>query len=296
MPVAKTLRVNTAFGESLGQTLLLAAHPDETHDANGDPLPNARTLVLALQGDRAVFREQLDLPLVRSFYSSSGVAYCGSVQRGTVHKWQAGRWSAEAFSSAPVDFVRYVFVVPGIVPDEDVVFIATPDRVFVRDGGRWTDHRAEYPLQMDGTRKDQVFVGSPELSMWDGGRLVALGSPKDDSINGLAVTADDRLVGGEKYVSISTPDGGWDRIDTPTTGIYAFARFRDEVYALSDKAGVVRVCPGPAVLVSPAIDPIGLAVVGDGLIAIGEDTVLAYDGTRWTTVSLPACEAGKLPP
>ena len=71
MPTPKPLRIRSAFGSSLGHAMLLAAHPDETHDANGDHRPDARTFVLELKGQRCVVREELPVQLVRTGWSVS---------------------------------------------------------------------------------------------------------------------------------------------------------------------------------------------------------------------------------
>jgi hypothetical protein len=282
----------------LSSTLLLASHPDETNDANGDPLPHARTFVLELKGNQAVVREELPLPLVRSWYSESGTAYCGSVQRKTIHKLHAGQWSEEVFSDVPVDFVRSVYVWPGEKPQDDTVFLTSSTHVFVRQAGAWQSKRVPYegfPFQMAGTRADQVFIGGTELCLWDGKDISLLESPRDDTIDRLAISADDRLVGGSRYLSASKPDGTWERIATPIKGWYMFARLGDRVYALSDHKGVVSVYPGPVSSLTRPLDAIGLVAVGDGLIAIGTDGVLAFDGQQWTDVHVPVCEVGKQP-
>jgi hypothetical protein len=298
MPSAKTLFVNSAFGPSLEKTILLAQQPDERIDSNGDPLPNVRSFVLGLRGRKAVLLEERPLPLVNSWYSASGVAYIASNERSTLQTWQSGSWAEEPFSPKPVDFIRYVFAIAGDSPHDDTVFLMARKRIYVRVAGKWRNFRAPgegLPLQTDGTRADQVFIGGSTLSMWDGNQLVELESPEDDLMNRLAVSADDRLVGGNQYVNISNADGTWSRVDTPTLGMFAYARFRDSVYALSDKMGLLKVYPGKVEVLSSPIDPMGLASVGDGLIAYGTDGVLAYDGKQCFDVQIPACEVGKLP-
>ena len=298
MPSAKTLVVQTAFGKSLGETLLLALHPDESHDDNGDPLPNARTIVLELRGDKAVFREELPIPLYRSWYSTSGAAYCSSVESGALHRWQGGTWSSELFSKKSIDFVSYVYGVPGKKPDADTLFVATEKHLFVRQAGKWLRKRVPgegFPYQMTGTQPNEVYVGATDVLLWDGTTLSEIESPEDDNMRGLTLTADDRLVGGRTYVSVSTPDGEWERIDTPVEGFHVFTRLGDTVYALSDEDGVLSVYPGkPKVLTKP-LDSLGLVNVGDGLVAYGNDGVLAFDGKKWTKIKIPACAAGKRP-
>lgn len=298
MSTSKTLSVKFAFGPDLANTFLLSAHPDETHDEQGDPLADQRTLVLKLQGTRAVLHEILPFPLVRAGYSASGAAYCGSVNSGTVHVWHAGHWTKETFSTKPVPFVRYVFAVPGRTPVEDTVFLATEHHVHIRQRGKWTSKRVPgegLPYQMHGERPDEVFIGGPTLLLWDGKKLAELESPEDDIILGLAISADDRLIGGDTYVSASTPTGGWARIPTPVKDFFSFARFQDMVYALSTDHGVLRVYPGRPEIVTPPLAATALVPVGDGLIAIGDDAVFVYDGNEWTRVHIPTCEVGGMP-
>ncbi|HSY21422.1 MAG TPA: hypothetical protein VK841_04870 [Polyangiaceae bacterium] len=298
MSSARALQINSAFGKSLAEAVLLAQHPAERVDARGLPQANARTFVLRLQGSRAVLVEERPLPLVRSAYSASGVAYIGTNERNTVQKWQAGRWSEEVFSPKPVDFIRYVFAVPGATPEDDTVFLMGNKRIFIRSAGKWLNLRAPgegLSFQADGFRADHVFIGGPTLSMWDGKKLVELESPERDTMGRMVLSADDRLVGGNSDVNISKPDGTWGLIDTPTKGFYAYARFRDEVYVISDDMGLLKVYPGDVRVLSPRIDPLGLVSVGDALIAYGTDGAFIWDGGKCTPIDMPVCEVGKQP-
>ncbi|MFT3925150.1 MAG: hypothetical protein QM778_21620 [Myxococcales bacterium] len=287
----KTLRVTSAFGRTLKEAILLAYHPDEY------PKGIRRTFLLRLQGDRAVVLEERPYLLGCAWYSSSGTTYCSVVDSGAIHRWHAGQWSEETFSSKPAE-VRYVYVVPGAKPEDDTVFLAGEKQLFVRQAGKWLSKRIPgqgFPFQVTGTSADQVYVGASELSVWDGKKLNSLESPDDDSMSGLALTADDRLIGGNDFISASTSDGGWERIPTPFKGVFMFARLGDDVYALTDKQGVAKVYPGPIQSFTRPLDALGLLAVGDGLIAFGRDGVLAFDGTRWFEVHMPSCELGQAP-
>lgn len=296
MPSAKPLTVTTAFGKSLKETVLLAVHPDESHDEEGEPIPSARTFVLELKGDSATIREELPFHLVSSWYSTSGAAYCGAVASGTLHQWHAGKWSELVFSSKNVEVVNYVFGVAGKTPGDDTLFLASPERIFVREAQKWLNKRGPNGAhQIDGLTADQVYIGGEELMVWDGKKLNALEGPDDDNISGLAVSADDRLIGGNSNANISDGDGGWERIDTPVEDFFSFARLGDAVYGLTTEDGVVRLYPGKPKVVSPALEASGLVAVGDGLIAYGDDGVLAFDGKKWSKVKLPSVEKGKKP-
>jgi hypothetical protein len=290
---AKPLIIRSVFGTSLANAVFVACQPDEAYDRGGSPVPGSRTLLLRLRGQRLTYFDEVPFNIVTTFLSASGVAYCGSVQSGTLYKWQSGQWSEEVFSKKPVEVIRCIFAVPGKTPEEDTVFLATPKQIFIRQGGNWKGLRAPgegFPFQMDGSRADQVFIGAEPLCLWDGQKLQELEPPDDDTISALALTADDRLVGGNTYVNISTPDGVWERIETGEDGIYCLARFNDDVYGLSDESGVIKVYPGRATVVSPVVvDPTGLFPVGDGMVATGEG-VLAFDGKNWFPVEVPLCD------
>lgn len=297
MPTAKPLRVEAAFGSSLSTTLLLAGVPGETH-LKGKPVPTARTFVLELKGNRCVVREELPIRLVRSGYSTSGTAYCGLVEAGSIYKWHAGKWSEEKITDQPIGFVRYVYVVSGPKPEADTVFVATKTDLYIRQAGVWQKKAVPgdgFPLQMVGTRPDEVFIGGPQLCVWNGVELKELARPRSDTANCVAISADGRLIAGTSYVSASTPDGGWERLDVPLKDFTWFTSFRDEVLALSDEHGVVRVYPGPAALLSKPLAATGIVTVGDGVIAFGDDGVLAYDGQQWFDVQVPVCEVGGQP-
>jgi len=297
MPSAKPLNIETAFGPSLRETLLLASHPDESHDAQGGPRPDRRTLVLKLDGKRAVYHEQLSKPLSRSWYSASGVAYCSAGTNRSIYKYAAGRWTEEAFSDAPGDFISSVFAVPGQTPESDTVFLARQNQIFIRQGGSWQSKRAPgdaAPWQMDGTRGDQVYIGASTLSMWNGTELVELEGPRGGA-QCLVLGADDRIIAGAVRVNVSTKDGGWQRIDTPVERFCQFARLGQDVYALSTRRGVCRVYPGEPTVVTRKLEATGIVSVGDGLIAYGEDGCLAFDGKEWFEVDIPTCVAGSVP-
>jgi hypothetical protein len=226
------------------------------------------------------------------------MAYCGSVERGTIHKWCKGQWEVETFCTHPVEFVRYVYVWPGLTPAEDNVFLATREDVFVRQNGTWRRERVPgegFPLQMEGSRADQIFIGGPQLCLWDGQTLSMLQNPRGDTANCLALSTDGRLIAGSSYVNASTPDGGWERLNSSIREFSGFARFQDAVYALSDDNGVVRIYPGPVASLTRSLSANDIVSVGDGLIAIGNDGVLTFDGQTWREVQIPSCEVGKSP-
>lgn len=299
MPDKKPLRISTAFGPSRDKTLLLAVHPDEEHDTAGNPVARRRTLVLALHGDQAVFVEERPVPLTRSWFSpSTGVAYCASVASNRIYKWQSGAWSEEEFSPSAIDFVRFIYGFGGGSPPEDEIFLATRKGLFVRTGGVWKHHPLDgegFAYQIDGRVRTEVFIGGEMLHKWDGQRAQPVEGPKDDSISGVCVTSADQLVGGNTYLSVAQGDGSWVRIDTPTREFGMLAEHRGVLYATASSAGVMRVLPPPAVLVTPPYEIDRLIDVGDALLAVGDDVSLVGDGTTWTPIRVPLCEFGQLP-
>jgi hypothetical protein len=296
MPEKKPLRISTAFGPSRDQAVVLAVHPDEEHAPGGKPRPDRRTFVLRLEGNRAVLVETRPLPLVRSWYSTgSGVGYCSSVASDKLYKWQAGRWSEEVFHDKPVQFVRFVFGFPGPTPDADLLFLAAREGVFVRDARGWRllKQAAGFPLQVHGRASTEVFVGGETLFRWDGKKLSAMESPEDDTIAVLQVTADDRLVGGDTYMSITTPAGTWERLPMPMKEFRTMTELGGVIYAGTLDGGVARVLPGPGVAVTTPFNVALLANLGDALLASGDGQTFVGDGTRWEPIQVPAYEAGQ---
>ena len=131
--------------------------------------------------------------------------------------------------------------------------------------------------------------------MWNGSELLELEGPKGDTTSCVALSVDDRLIAGLRYVHASTPEGGWERIPTPMKSFTGFTSFRDEVFALSDEHGVVRVYPGPATVLTKPLEATGIVSFSDGMIAFGDDGVLVFDGQRWFEAQVPVCEVGKQP-
>jgi hypothetical protein len=295
----KPLRISSAFGPSRDQTLLLAVHPDEEHDRAGNPVPHRRTLILALQGDQAAFVEQRPVPLVRAWYSPlSGVAYCTSVASNKIYKWKSGAWSDEVFSSSVVDFVTFIYGFPEKSANDDQLFLATEKGLFVRTRGVWEHHSLDgegFAYQIHGRIPTEIFVGGEALHKWDGQRAQVIEAPTDDSISGLCVTSDDRLVGGNTYLNVLEPDGTWARIETPVHEFGMLIEHRGALYATASSAGVMRVLPSPAVLVTPPHEIDRLVDVGDALIAVGDDISLVGDGAAWTPIHVPLCEVGQMP-
>lgn len=293
----KPLRVTTAFGPSRDETLLLTAHPDEQYEGDG-PSARRRTLVLALKGSRATFVEERPVPLVRSWYSrATGTAYCTSVDTNKIHLWRAGRWSEETFASAPVEFVRFIFGIEGPTPQDNQLFLSTRRGLFTRVGNVWSQHKLrgeDAPYQIHGRTPSEVFIGGDTLWRWDGRAPKRIEPPDDDSADAVWVTADNRLVVGYTYLSITNATGGWERLATPGETVGVLAELNGALYATTSR-GVVRVTPGGCALVSPLADVDQMSVVGDALVAMGDNLSLVGDGTSWQPIQVPWCEMGKRP-
>jgi hypothetical protein len=299
MPEKSPLRIKAVFGPSRDQSLLLTAHPEESHDKFGKPVPNRRTLVLALKGTVATFREEHPAPLVRAWYSpGSGVAYCTSVATNKLYKWQSGKWSEEVFTDAPVKIVRFIFGLPGTKPEEDQVFLAAADAVFIRTNGTWKRHRVKNetpPYQIHGRKPDEVFIGGDPLRKWNGKSLEEVASPDDgEIIKAVWVTDDDRLIGGGRSLYTTDEEGAWHALEVPLANLGHLEELGGVVYCASD-GGLVQAKPPQAGFVTAPVNLPFLANVGDGLIAFGDETALVGDGKTWKEIQVPSCELGKRP-
>ena len=298
MDEAVPLRIATAFGPSRDKTLLLAMHPDEAFE-RGKARPDRRTLVLSLKGTKATFQEERPMALVRSWYSTgSGVAYCTGITTNTLYKWQAGKWSDENFSASPAKSVRFIFGLPGATPEDDQLFLASADGLFIRTKGTWTQHSLggdKTPYQIHGRSPAEVFIGGETLHKWNGATVEEIDGPDDgDIIDALWVTSDDRLVGGDSEMSITEADGSWSPLAVPAVNYGNLEEFRGIIFASSGD-GVAQVLPPLPDLVSPPAALARIVNVGDALIAIGNDVALVGDGTTWSAIQVPSCEVGKRP-
>ncbi len=292
------LRLSTAFGPSREHATLLAFHPEEAHDPYGKPIATRRTLVLALKGNAAVFREERPVPLVRSWYSTgSGVGYCTSLATNKIFKCQAGKWSEETFSDTPVKIVRFIFGFAGSTPEADQLFLVSADALFVRTNGVWKRQGLKGqagPYQIHGREPTEVFVGGDPLLKWDGKALAEVASPEDGEIlTTVWVTSDDRLIGGARSMYLTEPDGQWQPLPVPEANYGNLMELNGVVFASSD-AGLVQVRPPHAGFVDTN-KFVRLVGVGDALIAVGDSVSIVGDGKTWPEIQMPLCEAGKRP-
>jgi hypothetical protein len=299
MAEKKTLRIVSAFGPSRSKTLLLSEHPDESHDEEGNPRSDARTLILSLNGDRATFLEEQPMSLFRVWYSTkSGVAYCTSMATNKLHKWTAGKWSSEVFSESPVEVVRFIFGFAADDPRHDQLFLVAKELLFVRQSGTWKKHKlpkCRFPFQIHGRSPSEVFIGGETPYRWDGKRPQRFEDPDDDTLHAIWVTEDDRLVGGGTHMSITTKTGDWDRLKMPGKSFGMLMEFDGTLYVSDQDRGVARVLPQPGKIVSPPFEPLMIYRVGDGLIAISDDTTMVFDGKAWKPIRVPKCEVGNTP-
>ena len=293
------LRLSTAFGPSRDQAVLLAVHPEEEHDDYGKPLPTRRTLILSLKGNVATFREEPSMPLARSWYSAgSGVGYCTSVESNKLYKWQAGKWSEEVFSPTAITFVRFIFGFSGATPEEDQLFLTTPEGVFVRANGAWKRHAVtgqKFAHQIHGRDPSEVYIGGEPAFKWDGKRMQEVGGPDDGEITkALMVTSDELLVGGSRSMYITDANGDWQPLGVPAANYGNLMELNGVLFASSDK-GLVQVRPPKRSFAKGSVKLGRLISVGDALIAMGESAAIVGDGTTWKDIKMPSCEVGKRP-
>ncbi len=294
----KPLRILDAFGPDLEHATLVAVHPDETHDANGDPVAERRTLLLSLSGDAATFVEQVPLALTQCWTSANGTVYFGKVGSNALSVRSGGEWHEEIFSDDPVGYVRFLWGMSGATPREDRLFISSMDGVFIRSADGWVRHDAPgegFPHQIHGRKPDEVYIGGDQLVQYDGTALVELEGPDDDAIPALWVTQDDRLLGGDTRLSITNADGGWERIATKIGDFLVMAEFGGHVYAATYEGGVARVHPGVPERVTPEFDVDRVVSFSDGLVAPGEPHSMVFDGQTWRSISVPTCHVGATP-
>ena len=169
MSEPKPLTLVTAFGPSLERAVLLAAHPDEQFRPDGNPIADRRSLVLRLDGERAVVVDEVLAPLVRSWYSSSGAGYCSTIDSNLLWRWEGGRWSTEQFSERRVDMIRHVFGFAGKQPADDELWMCTKGALFHRAHQTWTRHELtqRFPYQIHGRSASELYIGGEALLRYE---------------------------------------------------------------------------------------------------------------------------------
>jgi hypothetical protein len=291
----KPLRVVAAVGRQGAKTTLLAAHPDE-YLAGRKPTPKRRTLLLELSGNIATFVAEHPASLSRGWLSANGTAYCSALETTTMHLRRGALWTTEEFSPTPVSMVANIFGFSGETSAEDIVFVTSPGKLFVRRNDQWTVHLAPNDMKLGtihGRDPNDMFVGGEQLLRFDGTRLEEMENP-DHSVRVVRVTEDDRLIGGWDLLSITTANGSWEPIDG-IKDIMDLAEFKGEVYAGTFETGVFKVYPGSATPVSPAFAVTDLYTIDSGLLALQRGVAQVFDGRAWQQVAVPACEIGKRP-
>ncbi len=148
---------------------------------------------------------------------------------------------------------------------------------------------------MTGETERILFIAAETPYRWDGKRPQRFQDPDDDSLHAIWVTEDDRLVGGNRYMSITTKTGDWDRLKMPGKSFGMLMEFEGTLYVSDRDLGVARVLPPPGKMVSPRFEPDVIYHVGDGLVAISDDTTMVFDGKTWKPIRVPKCEVEKTP-
>ena len=261
-------------------------------------VPGRRTLVLSLKGNIATFQEERPVALMRAWYSSdSGVGYCTGVETNKIFKWQAGKWSEETFADRAEKGMRFIFGLPGDKPEEDQLFMISPDTLFVRAKGVWKRHSLKKQggaHQIHGRDPGEVFIGGDPLLKWNGKSLEEVGTPEDGEIvSSVWTTTDDRLVGGSRGMYLTDDQGDWSALAVPEANYGDLTELDGVLFAASD-AGLVQVRP-------PKAAPLDknrifrLANIGDAVVAIGKEASIVGDGKSWKKIKVPVCEFGKKP-
>ncbi len=122
-----------------------------------------------------------------------------------------------------------------------------------------------------------------------------MAAPNRDNATALWVTQDDRLLAGDRNLSMLGANGRWAPMALPFRDVSSLMELSGEVYASVVERGVARVLPAPAALVTPPFEVDRLDFVGNGIVAVGSPFSMLTDGTRWQTIQVPECELGQRP-
>lgn len=299
MDTRKPLMAFSVFGQSLKNAIIIAGHPDERFKPDGTYAPDARTLLLRLDGNKAVYMEEFALPLLRSWMSKNGTVYCTGAYTDKIFIRRNGLWSSETFSKTTVRVVNGLFGISAEDPSEDQLYMTTSDSIFfTRISGNWNSHVPPEEVTLlcspYGTKPNEIYIGGSSLFLWNGTQLIQLEQPETDSMSALYVTADDRLIGGKEQLHISNEEGGWDDIKTSYSRFTKIVEFQGSLYAATFRRGIIRIYPKKPKAVTEVLKTRKIVAMNDGIIAFGDSGVfVSHDGTKWFQVEMPVCKQGE---
>jgi len=290
MSEPKELQLMTAFGGSIDSAVVLAAQPDEIVIGGAE-----RTFILTIEAGGCRVVDTLIRPIVASWYSNNGRAYCPS-NGGHVLMYFDGVWDKEQVCAHEASF-GHLWGFSGKTPREDIIFLCSDENLYIRNKGHWSEHpmpdTVEIVHGIHGLSPNQVYICTDEgLLCWNGNEIIELEGPPDDEPLGVLVLSEtDMLVSGYDLY-LWSDKGGWTILDSPTEShTTAMLSFGDDVF-IGTREGVLRRRSNKLEMVTDVFCN-DLINVGDGIIASG-DAIYLYDGRQWTQLWLPKLEIGEV--
>lgn len=279
----KELQILTAFGASVDEAMIIAAHPDER---SAEP-KNHHSIILKIVKGVTQVVEILRQPIYASWLSTSGVGYCPTNQ-GQIITFIDGAWQLEQVCERDVRFGD-VFGFSGSDSIHDVVFVSSDESLFVRTEGIWKEHAmpqtVEIVYRMHGLSQDEVYITTDEgLLCWNGSELVELEGPEYEATGVLVISESEMLVtGGDLFYW--SDETGWQTLSSPaerhTIALISFVA----AAFIGTANGVLRYESGELELVTDYYCN-NLMNIGTGVIATG-DANLLFDGESWNKLNIP---------
>ena len=294
----KPLIADIVIGPDLRHCLVLASHPDERMEPDGDPSRTRRTIVLRFDGERFSAPSTLPVPLDRGWASANGAGYCTSFRGSLAHVYVDGQWGSERFSSQDEDVLR-IWGISGGTPQEDRVYVSTEGTLFIRQAGAWSRHVPPEPAKrlfgVHGLRPEELYVCSDTgLLLWNGQQFQPLEDRPVSIVEAILVHGDE-IYAGNRFLVHWTKATGWQRWQPTLVSPTAIIDIDDAIIVSTFKHGVTERNGGQFVSVTPPHMALELQRIGDGAFAMGDDqSYIRLDG-RWQRLVMPGCVVGQLP-
>ncbi|MBN2716912.1 MAG: hypothetical protein JXX14_13755 [Deltaproteobacteria bacterium] len=286
------LKVYSVFGANLENTYLLAANEDDRWDEDGEEIiPDSRTILLRLRGDKAFYVSEVTAPIFDSWRSNNGTVYCVAAESTKLFIWKDDTWTTEDIVDSPIN-ANSIFGISGDTSADDQLFITTDNcEYYARCDGKWIKSKAPKKVNsfigIYGLKKDEIYIGGSALFMWDGSQVVQVEEPANDSVYAFHITPDDRIICGHNYLHISDEDGGWENVPTSFNDFMSMAKLNDKIFAATYDSGIVQVFPGTPIAVTEKLETDNITSVGDGLVAVGDSGIfVSPDGESWKKITI----------
>lgn len=292
MTEPKELSVITAFGESVDSAIVLAAQPDEEEQEFGAE----RTLVLRIEGGVGRIVDVLPSPVVESWRSESGKAYCTS-NGGQILTYFNGTWDREKVCQKD-EYFRGIWGFGGKTDRDDIVIICSNESLYVRDKQSWSEYpmpqTVEIVKRIHGLSPDEVYVCTDDgLLCWNGKELKEIEGP-DDELRGVLVLSDQKILVTGDRLHLWSDKEGWRVLDSPAgeDHTHAILPFGDDIF-IGTLEGILRLRGSKLEIVLDSFCNT-LVSVGDAIIAAGDESYL-FDGKQWVLIQLPKLAFGEDP-